>query len=421
MTKFLLNVTLALGEIMLSVIICVYNTDEKLFEKCLKSIFNSTLQDLEVIVVDDGSTKDYSYVLNNFKQIKYFKTENKGTLSARLFGIKQATSPYVCFVDSDDTISFNYFETSVTSADNYDIVINDWAFHTEKARYVCLNDSTITTEIDSTNPLSLFFSKQGREHSYYVLWNKIYKRDVLLSVCEKIESLNLGKLVYAEDVLMSYFAFQSANKIKNVHGGYYFYRVHSSQQVAINSQSKLQNHINSVAQVFNIIENNLTTNNVYQEYSTSVHNWKQMLCSNFYSEAKSMNALELYETLKNNFKDCKLTKPSSTNGKAYNKQQLLPENIEDIDKMLKQICISNSQDKIFVKKNSYAHLTLLKLQKYLNKTFNISFKKKNANIVFPKEQISLKQKILHNYFVFKLGMFLFPKGSKIRKFLKEKL
>ena len=120
----------------LSVVICVYNTDEKYFEQCLKSVFDSTMNDLEVIVVDDGSNKDYSKTLKKFPKVKYFKTENQGTLKARIFGARKATGSHICFVDSDDTVSFCYFEAGIKKAEksNSDIVVNDWAFHTEKTK-----------------------------------------------------------------------------------------------------------------------------------------------------------------------------------------------------------------------------------------------------------------------------------------------
>ena len=59
-------------------------------------------------------------------------------------GVKTATAPYVCFVDSDDFMSFIYFEAGLKRAleTKADAVINDWAFNTEKTKYVCLNDST---------------------------------------------------------------------------------------------------------------------------------------------------------------------------------------------------------------------------------------------------------------------------------------
>ena len=379
----------------------------------------TSLTDLEIIVVDDGSTTDYSEILKEYSNVKYFKTENQGTLSARLFGISQATGDYVCFVDSDDTISFNYLETSLKNADNYDIVINDWAFHTEKVKYVCANDSTINSKIESSSPISLFFNQQGKEHSYYVLWNKIFKRDILTHVAKTIKNLNLGKTVYAEDVLMCYFAFAKANNVKNVHGGYYFYRVHSSQQVAVKSESKLKNHTLSTSQVFNIIENDLKSKNIYPTYEKDINSWKQMLCSNFYAESKAIKSVQFETVLQTAFPSCKLKRPNSSNAHAYAKHKLLPQNLEEIDLMLQQICKHSGSPSVYVKKNSYAYNELNKLKTYLNKSFTIT-SKSSAEFVLPKEIVPIKQKILHNYFVFKLGMFLFPKGSKIRKFLKEK-
>ena len=93
----------------LSVILCVYNTDPKLFDDCLQSIFESTLKDIEVIVVDDGSKADYTKLKKKYSDAKFIKTTNQGTLSARMTGAKLATSPYVCYVDSDDFVSFVYF------------------------------------------------------------------------------------------------------------------------------------------------------------------------------------------------------------------------------------------------------------------------------------------------------------------------
>ena len=53
----------------LSVIVCVYNTEEKLFEECLNSIYTSTLEDFEVVVIDDGSTKNYTEIIMRKKGI----------------------------------------------------------------------------------------------------------------------------------------------------------------------------------------------------------------------------------------------------------------------------------------------------------------------------------------------------------------
>ncbi len=403
----------------LSVIVCVYNTDETLFEACLNSIFNSTIKDLEVIIVDDGSSKDYSSILNKF-DVKYFKTENKGTLNARIFGVKQTSSPYVCFVDSDDTISFNYLEGSLKSIQDSDIIINDWAFNTHSTMYYCFNDSTINSNFVCYEPTKRFFAQQGKEHSTYVLWNKIFKREVILSACEEVEKLNIDRMVYAEDVLITYFAFSLATKVSNTHVGYYFYRVHDTQEVAVESKDKHISHVISLTDVFNFIENDLKSKKMFEIVREDFLAWKQFLCSINYSVAKKYKSKELNEFIKQRYVNCELKTADFMSDYPYLNQKLLPKNIDEIDELLKRVYYSNKCLKICVRKNSYAYKELIKMQKVFKTRF-VFAKGKESDIIFPKEIISLKQKILHNTFVFKIGVLLFPKGSKIRSVLKSKL
>lgn len=95
--------------IKVSVIVPVYNV-EKYIVKCINSIVNQKLKDIEIIVVNDG-TKDNSIELikENFndKRIKIFNKENGGLASARNFGVKKAKGEYLFFVDSDDFIDEN--------------------------------------------------------------------------------------------------------------------------------------------------------------------------------------------------------------------------------------------------------------------------------------------------------------------------
>ena len=290
----------------LSVIICVYNTDEKYFEECISKIYDSTLKDIEVVVVDDGSTKDYSELMKKYNKIKYLKTENQGTLAARIYGVRNATSPYVCFVDSDDTVSFDYFEASLARAKqtDADIVFNDWAFHTESTKYVCTNDTTIKKDIiySGDTPIRKYIWQAGREHSFYVLWNKIFRREVLLASCEKVASLNVGRMVFAEDVLLTYFAFAEAKKVSNTHLGYYFYRIHNTQQISVESDTKLRNHVESQTKVFDIMEEDLKARNLYDDVEVRFQMWKQFLCSTNYQVAKHFKSKELFEFIKEKYK-----------------------------------------------------------------------------------------------------------------------
>lgn len=92
-----------------SVIVPVYNT-EKYVEKCLSSIANQTMKDLEIIVVNDGSTDNSEKIIKKYKEehpevnIQYLKKENGGLSDARNFALPYATGDYISFIDSDDYI-----------------------------------------------------------------------------------------------------------------------------------------------------------------------------------------------------------------------------------------------------------------------------------------------------------------------------
>lgn len=96
-----------------SVIVPVYNT-EKYLAKCLDSLVNQTLSDMEIVVVNDGSPDGSQKIIEayaaKFPQIKAFQKPNGGLSDARNFGIAQAEGEYIGFVDSDDFVSTEMFE-----------------------------------------------------------------------------------------------------------------------------------------------------------------------------------------------------------------------------------------------------------------------------------------------------------------------
>ena len=85
-----------------SIVVPTYNRAERLGET-LRSVFNQTCQDFELIVVDDGSTDDTQKVVNSFPRVQYIsKQENHGVSRARNEGLALAKGRYICFLDSDD-------------------------------------------------------------------------------------------------------------------------------------------------------------------------------------------------------------------------------------------------------------------------------------------------------------------------------
>ena len=97
----------------ISVIIPVYNT-EKYIEKCLESLAKQTMQDFEVIIVNDGSTDNSKKVIKDYMKnsnldIRYLEKENGGLASARNYGVEKALGKYISFLDSDDYLDKNLF------------------------------------------------------------------------------------------------------------------------------------------------------------------------------------------------------------------------------------------------------------------------------------------------------------------------
>ena len=93
----------------ISVIVPVYNVENYL-EKCLNSLVNQTLEEIEILVINDGSTDGSQKIIDDFQRkfpqkIKAFSKENGGLSDARNFGIDRATGEFLAFVDSDNSVS----------------------------------------------------------------------------------------------------------------------------------------------------------------------------------------------------------------------------------------------------------------------------------------------------------------------------
>ena len=99
-----------------SVIVTVYNT-EKYIEQCINSLISQTYQNIEIILIDGGSTDKTPEICdkyeNTYKNIKVIHKENEGVSAARNRGIEEATGDYILFVDGDDWIENNTIEALV--------------------------------------------------------------------------------------------------------------------------------------------------------------------------------------------------------------------------------------------------------------------------------------------------------------------
>ena len=101
----------------ISIIITVYNA-EKYLDKCIESAVKQTYENIEVIIVNDGSTDNSKNIINKYKEnypniINSFEISNSGVANARNYGIEKASGNYFCFIDADDYIDVNLLQNLV--------------------------------------------------------------------------------------------------------------------------------------------------------------------------------------------------------------------------------------------------------------------------------------------------------------------
>ncbi len=422
----------------LSIVICVYNTDKDYFDTCLNSLTQSTLSSTaicgrrdisyEIVVIDDGSTVDYADVIAKYPSITYTKTENRGIFKARSLGVKLSSGNYIAFCDSDDTVSYNYHLPMLLTAERSgaDIVMNDWAFHSQNARYCCRGDSTISTDIEKVGEdvLESFVAQRGREHSYYVLWNKIYSAPLLKAATKAAQEAAETKCGdarynYSEDALINFFAFRGAKKLVNIHTGYYFYRTHALQTVNVTSKEKLLSHISFTATTLSIMREGVSDLKSADTLREHILEWAYLMSRTHYSYAKKGGYTDLYDVIKGKYETDKLRTSTMHDGATYSKNRLLPDNFEDIDNALLTIWRDGKKTVKLCKSSEYIRRSLSFTESEQN--VKVAIVKDEAAHTVPREVVPLKKRIIYNPAVYKLGMLLFKKGSKIRAFLKKRM
>lgn len=406
----------------LSIIVCLYNTDKKYFEECLNSITRSTLDkaDYEILVIDDGSNSDYSDITEKFGA-RIIKTENRGILRARLLGIEEARGDFIAFVDSDDTITFNYHLPMLLKAENegLDVCFNDWAFHTERTKYVCLADSTVSSDFTYTGAdvLPAFLKNEGREHSYFVLWNKLFKSSVLKLSLEELKAIasEKEKYNYSEDTLISFFAFKNSSAISNVHSGYYFYRIHSGQAISVADEKSLSSQIKYMSKTLDIMNSHISDDDCKEEMKASVKKWGELMSRTHYSHAKANKYCHLYDYIRECYHVDSLKKSTLKDQSAYSKNKVLPINLPEIEKKLLELWNSDTESVICLCQSGEYEKRSVRFMREYGKPIRF---KKNTNPL-PKPRVKLKDRILMNNLVYKIGLIFFKKGSRIRAFLKK--
>lgn len=167
-------------ELLLSVIVPVYNV-EKYLPKCLESIIKQTYKNLEIILIDDGSTDDSGKICDEYaekdKRIKVVHQKNQGVSVARNKGLDLCTGDYITFVDSDDWCEVNYFEQifACNSIDkNIGIIITNFVKEYKNGQSKLMYKTSCKRSFDRYNALKNMI--KGNLYGWEV-YSTFYKRE----------------------------------------------------------------------------------------------------------------------------------------------------------------------------------------------------------------------------------------------------
>lgn len=210
---------------LVSIIVPVYNT-EKYLNQCIDSLINQTYKNIEIILVNDGSTDDSGKICDEYKakdkRVKVYHIQNKGVSNARNIGISKAAGQFIMFLDSDDWIEPETCEVALSKALETDSDIVFWSWIKESANdsfketyleensKILINNEVNKLRIRCIGLLDDELKNPVKTDAFNTPWAKLYKRDLLInSGVEFIERKKVGM----EDVLFNIQLFQYVNKV----------------------------------------------------------------------------------------------------------------------------------------------------------------------------------------------------------------
>lgn len=231
-----------------SIIIPVYNCEDYL-DQCIQSLLNQTLEEIEILLVNDGST-DHSleiierYAKTNPQKIRYFDKPNGGQASARNLALKYATGEFLGFVDSDDWVDETMYEKmyTVATVENQDVVVCDMV--------------DVYPNRTIVHPLSHFTNKFRQSPS---ACNKIFRRDI-------VENIVFPEGLWYEDFNFTTEILFKTDRVGRVHEG--LYRCHC-REVSTMFNNNSEKNLDMIQVLKRLIQTAKDTG-VYEKYENEL-------------------------------------------------------------------------------------------------------------------------------------------------------
>ena len=226
-----------------SIIVPVYNV-ERYIDKCLNTLVNQTLKDIEIIVVNDGSPDNSQTIIDKYvkkypKKVKSYIQKNGGQGSARNFGLTKASGEYIGYVDSDDYVELDMYEKMYNKAkkEDLDIVICGSYNVTEKG------DKEV--ELDE---IKINNKKKNALIGRMAVWNKIYKRELLVN-----SNVNFRSKKWYEDLDFTVQILAISKKVGYVNKPFYNYLLREGSTM---NNSNIDRNLEILLSFDEVIKNN---------------------------------------------------------------------------------------------------------------------------------------------------------------------
>lgn len=196
----------------ISVIIPVFNS-EKYLKRCIESVLNQTYSNIEIIVINDGSTDNSKKIIEELKEknknIRLFSQQNKGQSAARNLGMEIAQGEYIGFVDSDDWIHPQMFCHLVKILEDNQADISSGQMITlrndEKKGYKDIVDYNLEIEYREQSLVNYLYNGQNKKNGQYSAARKLFRKEVL-------ENVRFEEGYIYEDMLFNFEALENSQK-----------------------------------------------------------------------------------------------------------------------------------------------------------------------------------------------------------------
>ena len=288
---------------LISVIVPVYNVEDYL-EECINSILSQTYTNLEILIVDDGSTDNSLAILQQFSQrdsrITIFTKENGGLSSARNCAIDEAKGEYFTFIDSDDYIEENYIEYLMKSLiDNEaDIsIVNSYHMINGKRKDIINNDGSVSI-FSRREVLEKMYSKKNDFIGILQsAQGKLYKKELFNNI-----KYPLGKKY--EDAFTTYKLYLNSKKIVYTNLALYAYRIREGSILRSGYSLSNLDVLEMFEERINILESNgydTKTDRYY--FCNKLLKERVLLSIHSFNVNKNRELIEKYKIIKNDIWD----------------------------------------------------------------------------------------------------------------------